>query len=81
MPITTSAKRAQRLSQRLTLRNRARKVRLEETLKAFRKSPTVAHREAAQAIVDKAKKWRIVSPGRAARLVSRLYRKKTEAKK
>lgn len=81
MPITKSAKRAHRLSRRLTLRNRARKVRLEAALKAFRKSPTEAHREAAQAIVDKAKKWRIISRPRAARLVSRLYTSSQRLKK
>lgn len=73
MPITSSAKRAERRSKRRALRNRARKVTLEQALKAWRKRPTEAHRQAAQQLIDKNKKWRVISGPRAARLVSRLY--------
>jgi len=68
MPISKSAKKSLRVSNRKASLNRHRKARLKEALKTASSesvSPAVS-------LIDKAAKWGIIHPNKAARLKSRL---------
>ena len=71
MPISKSAKKALRVSQRKTSLNRHRKEIVKEAVKGASEK-NVNH---AVSLLDKAAKWGIIHPNKAARLKSRLSKK------
>lgn len=71
MPISKSAKKSLRVSEHKASLNRHRKARLKDALKSASNesvSPAVS-------LIDKAAKWGIIHPNKAARLKSRLAAK------
>lgn len=70
MPISQSAKKALRVSRKKTSINRYRKVRLKEATKQV----TAETLSAAVSMIDKAAKWSLIHPRKAARLKSNLSR-------
>lgn len=64
MPISKSAKKAQRVAESKTSRNRYRKDLLKDALKKADASSI--------SLIDKAAKWGIIHPNKAARLKSQL---------
>lgn len=68
MPITKSAKKALRVAKHKTSINRHRK----EVLKAAVKNAEGEGFDTAVSLIDKAAKWGIIHPNKAARLKSRL---------
>ena len=74
MPVTRTAKRALRRSQRKYLINLRRKRLLKRTIKQFSLKPMEENLKKAVSQIDKSAKYRIIHPNKAARLKSRLYR-------
>ena len=72
MPITRSAKRALRQSQRRYQRNLAKKKALKEAVKKFKKSLAPADLSLAFKKLDKAAKTHLIHSNKAARLKSKL---------
>jgi len=72
MPITKSAKRALRQSQRRYERNLAKKKAIKDALKKFKKSLLPADLSLAYKKLDKAVKTHIIHANKSARLKSRL---------
>lgn len=68
MPITKSAKKALRVADRKTSLNRYRKARLKDALRVTKDEQV----NTAVSLIDKAAKWGIIHPNKAARLKSRL---------
>lgn len=69
MPISKSAKKALRVAEHKTSLNRHRKEVTKEVLKS---ATTVEDLPKGYAAIDKAAKWGIIHPNKAARLKSRL---------
>jgi len=72
MPITKSAKRALRQSQRRYERNLAKKKAIKDAIKKFKKSLLPADLSLAYKKLDKAAKVHLIHPNKAARWKSRL---------
>lgn len=70
MPISQSAKKSLRVSLKKTAVNRYRKARLKEATKQV----TAETLPQAVSMIDKAAKWQLIHPHKAARLKSRLSR-------
>lgn len=77
MPITKSAKKALRVAKRKTSTNRHRK----EVVKAAIKNAGGEGFNSAVSLIDKAAKWGIIHPNKAARLKSRLAKNQAELPK
>lgn len=71
MPISNSAKKALRSAERKTSLNRYRKARLKDALRVTEDKQV----NTAVSLIDKAAKWGIIHPNKAARLKSRLSKK------
>jgi len=72
MPITRSAKKAQRASLRRRVFNIRRTTAIEKAIKAFKKKPSKEAYQLVQKALDKAAKTHAINAGTAARKKSRL---------
>lgn len=72
MPITTSAKKAHRKSERRREVNTTRRKNLKATIKNFKKDKTAEKLALAYKTIDKAAKVGLIKKNTAARLKSRL---------
>ncbi len=72
MAITSSAKKAIRVSARKHVFNLRRKDALSRTTKSFTKAPTTASLSAAYKAIDKAAKQNVITKNTASRKKSRL---------
>ncbi len=80
MPITKSAQKALRQSQRRYERNLAKKKAMKEAIKKFKKSLSPGDLSLAFKKLDKAAKTHIIHSNKAARLKSRLSKLVAAAK-
>jgi len=76
MPITTSAKKKMRADARKRVTNLKQKILVKKAVKSARLTPTPEALRSAQKALDKAVKTHVIHRNKAARLKSRLAKKR-----